>query len=58
MYLILLSNHRIMIILFYWQHYSFKKKVLISYMLQFKGIVHPKMKILFLFTHPNVIPNL
>ncbi len=54
--LILLSNHKIMIILFHWQHYSFLKKVLISDMLQLKGIVHPKMKILSLFTH-NVIPN-
>jgi len=24
----------------------------------FKGIVHPKMKILSLFTHPQVVPNL
>jgi len=27
-------------------------------MIDFKGIVHPKMKILSLFTHPQVVPNL
>jgi len=25
--------------------------------LQFKGIVHPKMKILSVFTHPHVVPT-
>jgi len=24
----------------------------------FKGLVHPKMKILSVFTHPHVVPNL
>ncbi len=28
------------------------------YLRYLKGIVHPKMKILWLFTHPQVIPNL
>jgi len=27
-------------------------------MLHFKGLVHPKMKILSVFTHPHVVPNL
>ncbi len=27
-------------------------------MFQFKGIVHPKMKVLSLITHPHVVPNL
>jgi len=26
--------------------------------LSFKGLVHPKMKILSVFTHPQVVPNL
>jgi len=26
--------------------------------LSFKGLVHPKMKILSVFTHPRVVPNL
>jgi len=25
--------------------------------MQFKGLVHPKMKILRLITHPRVVPN-
>ncbi len=38
----------------YWNHYIMLKTEIEC----FKGIVHPKMKILSSFTHPQVVPNL
>jgi len=35
-----------------------RPKVNFALEFSFKGLVHPKMKILWLFTHPQVVPNL
>ncbi len=35
-----------------------KKYVTLDHKTSLKGIVHPKMKILSSFTHPQVVPNL
>ncbi len=59
-----------LIIVFFPLNYEFilgvchidKKKLYLDILLFFimiiKGIVHPKMKILSLITHPDVVPNL
>ncbi len=38
--------------------YVIVTKTMITFLNTFKGIVHPKMKILSSFTHPQVDPNL
>jgi len=34
-----------------------ERQVYNSLKVMFKGLVHPKMKILSVFTHPHVVPN-
>ncbi len=38
--------------------YRYRQRNSVSVHLYFKGIVHPKMKIMSLITHPHVVPNL